>query len=142
MALWTVQLAQSIHMGSVGIEPPPPVLSDQGGATAVRRYTVCRFTVVGHELHDPECSGDKAWFLGTFEFDPTLPRSSVEVFAAAFDDDQAKNSGTIPALQVIRLLIESNWGADYGCLNRFRVYGNEKNKTIARNGERLKNDEE
>lgn len=116
----TVRLAKSVYVESVLIEHPPKELSDRSN-TAIRK-----FRVIGFETGN---ANGKAWPLGSFEY---------KISSADDDDDHSDSSirqefpvvnevdgEEVPALRIIQLQIDSNWGAEYACLYRFRVHGEE-----------------
>jgi Sad1 / UNC-like C-terminal len=110
-ATLTVRLAESVYVESVLIEHPPKELSDRVD-TAIRTFHLTGFE------HD---QSGKAWSLGSFEY--TLSDDSIRQEFPVADEVDGED---VPALRVIRLQIDSNWGAKYACLYRFRVHGQEK----------------
>jgi Sad1 / UNC-like C-terminal len=104
----TIRLARPIYIESVVVEHPSPEVSDQW-RTAIRR-----FKVVGYERSDDNAT---AWPLGSFEYQ--MNRGSEASVRQEFGIEVED----LPVISVVRLEIDSNWGADYSCLYRFRVHG-------------------
>ena len=114
-ATLAVKLANPIYVKSVAIEHAPIAVSNNR-ATAIRK-----FRVIGFQTPD---ASDEPWLLGTFEYN-----SVKDKYLQEFDvDTKLENGMPIPKLASIALAIDSNWGAEYSCLYRFRVHGQNKYK--------------
>jgi hypothetical protein len=60
-----------------------------------------------------------AWPLGSFEY-----RVGGDILQEFKVKTEVKGE-SIPILESLSLFIDSNWGANYTCLYRFRVFGKE-----------------
>ena len=108
-----VKLANPIYVKSVAIEHAP-MAALKNRSTAVRK-----FRVIGFQTDD---ASREPLLLGTFEYN-----SQDEEFLQEFEvDTKLENGRPIPKLASVVLAIDSNWGADYSCLYRFRVHGQNK----------------
>ena len=108
-----VKLANPIYVKSVAIEHAP-MAALKNRSTAVRK-----FRVIGFQTDD---ASREPLLLGTFEYN-----SQDEQFLQEFEvDTKLENGRPIPKLASVVLAIDSNWGADYSCLYRFRVHGQNK----------------
>jgi SUN domain-containing protein 1/2 len=109
-ATLAVKLANPIYVKTVSIEHAPLAVS-KNRSTAIRK-----FRAIGFQSFD--ASGEP-WLLGTFEYD-----SSKDEYLQEFDvQTKLENGLSVPRMGSIVLAIDSNWGADYSCLYRFRVNG-------------------
>jgi Sad1 / UNC-like C-terminal len=114
LGMLTVQLAKPIYVDEIVIEHPYYEITDRM-STAPRSVTI-----YGYE--DPLAQrSSKRYALGTFEFVVDTDSPRLQFFPIPVDDDNE-----IPLLRAVSLVIESNWGADYTCLYRFRVHGVEE----------------
>jgi hypothetical protein len=111
----TIHLVKSAYVESVLIENPPKELSDRVN-TAIRKFRV-------HGFEKGDATG-KAWPLGSFEYSLSSNDDSISL-RQEFPVDNEVDGEEVPALRVIQLQIDSNWGAEYACLYRFRVHGEE-----------------
>lgn len=109
-ATLTVQLADSIFIESVVIEHPY-ALTPSNRDTAIRNFRVLGF--------QDKLAAGQAWNLGDFEFN-SESRDYAQEFAIR---SQSEDGQSIPPLSSVMLAIDSNWGAEYSCLYRFRVQG-------------------
>jgi hypothetical protein len=110
-ATLTFRLAKPILVRSVSVEHPPQDITDRINSA------IQNFRVVGYEF--PNAQG-MAWPLGSFEY-----RAGGDILQE-FEVKTEIKGEAIPVLEAISLLIDSNWGANYSCLYRFRVFGQEK----------------
>ena len=104
-ATLTVALSQEITVTEVMIDHVPRSIAD--GTSALKM-----FRVIGYE--DSGAFGEP-WELGSFQYDSKL---GLQTFAIPSGDD-------VPKLKAVSLAVDSNWGAEYSCLYRFRVHGGE-----------------
>jgi Sad1 / UNC-like C-terminal len=107
-ATLTFRLAKPVQVEAVSVEHPPQDVTDRI-QTAIQN-----FRVVGYEF--PNAEG-MAWPLGSFDY-----RVGGDIRQEFVAKTEVKGE-PIPVLQSISLLIDSNWGANYTCLYRFRVFG-------------------
>jgi hypothetical protein len=110
-ATLTFRLAKPILVRSVSVEHPPQDITDRINSA------IQSFRVVGYEF--PNAQG-MAWPLGSFEY-----RVGGDI-RQEFEVKTEVKGESVPILESISLLIDSNWGANYSCLYRFRVFGQEK----------------
>ncbi len=112
-ATLAVNLANPIFVRSVAIEHAPKAISDNR-STAIRK-----FRVIGFQSFDASGS---PWLLGDFEYN-----SGKDDYLQEFEvNTKLENGVPIPKLASIVLAVDSNWGAEYSCLYRFRVHGQSK----------------
>eukprot|EP01083_Nonionella_stella_P073756 199645_1 len=105
-----VKLAKPIFVKSVVIEHTKKTISPERG-TAIRNFRVIGF-------QDENADGEP-WLLGNFEYN-----SSSKKYLQEFEVNTKDENGLpIPKLKSIALAVDSNWGAEYCCLYRFRVNG-------------------
>lgn len=109
-ATLAVRLARSTRVEEVVVEHPPE------GVLGERDTAVKDFRVVGFE--DRVAMGHP-WMLGSFRYDSGSDRS-LQTFSIPATSE---NGQPLPSLSSIVLAIDSNWGANYTCLYRFRVHG-------------------
>ena len=76
------------------------------------------FRVFGYEDADAE---GEPWELGAFRYEVDGPRTLQE-----FEVDDNDEDGPRPKLRSVTFAVDSNWGADYCCLYRFRVHSDRK----------------
>ena len=104
----TIRLSEPIQPGSVMIEHIQPAQRRRRTSSAIRD-----FRVVGYVEDD---ASGHPYPLGGFRYD-----NMSNLSAQSFEVAQDVNGRPVPALQSITLAIDSNWGAEYACLYRFRV---------------------
>jgi len=109
-ATLAVQLSSPTRVRSVVIEHPPKEISPSW-ETAIREFRLVGFV-------DSQARGSP-WLLGSFIYNVDSDRSFQE-FPVNTSDENGK---PLPQLSSIVLSIDSNWGAEYSCLYRFRVHG-------------------
>mmetsp|Transcript_25834 Transcript_25834/g.42002 ORF Transcript_25834/g.42002 Transcript_25834/m.42002 type:complete len:1006 (+) Transcript_25834:121-3138(+) len=105
-ATLTVALSQDITVTEVMIDHVPRSVVD--GKSALKN-----FRVIGYE--DIGAFGEP-WELGSFEYDSKLGLQSFAIPTSVGGAD-------VPKLKAVSLAVDSNWGAEYSCLYRFRVHG-------------------
>ncbi|KAL7471658.1 hypothetical protein ACHAXS_011956 [Conticribra weissflogii] len=109
-ATLTVALVKPVFVSEVVVEHLPASLSKVDAKSAVKRFRVVGFEDVG--------AFGEPWELGTFEYNIHAP-FSLQMFQIPSSIDGL----SVPKLKAISLAVDSNWGADYTCLYRFRVHG-------------------
>lgn len=109
-ATFAVTLAKPTRVHSILLEHPPKELSPNRGSS------IRDFRIFGFEESDAD--GDP-FLLGSFSYDEKGERSLQE-FDVEIEDSEGHK---IPKLSSIVVAIDSNWGAAYSCLYRFRVHG-------------------
>jgi glutaredoxin 3 len=107
-ATLTVALSQEIIVSEVLIDHAPRGSASNNGNTAIKT-----FRVIGYE--DIGAFGEP-WELGSFQYDFKL---GLQTFAIPTSIDGT----TVPKLKAVSLAVDTNWGAEYSCLYRFRVHG-------------------
>ena len=107
-ATLTINLAEPVEIKSVTMEHAPRDLTPTP-ETAIRD-----FRVIGYE--DTDAKGAPIP-LGSFRYELDGPRTLQEFEVESEEGDD------LPSLSSVTLAIDSNWGADYSCLYRFRVHG-------------------
>ncbi|KAL7452863.1 hypothetical protein ACHAWC_004579 [Mediolabrus comicus] len=107
-ATLTVALSQEIIVSEVLIDHAPRGSASNNGNTAIKT-----FRVIGYE--DIGAFGEP-WELGSFQYDFNL---GLQTFAIPTSIDGT----TVPKLKAVSLAVDTNWGAEYSCLYRFRVHG-------------------
>jgi len=105
-ATLTVALSQAVTVTEVMIDHAPRSIAD--GKSALKA-----FRVVGYE--DIGAFGEP-WELGSFEYDSKLGLQTFAIPTSVGDEN-------VPKLKAVSLAIDSNQGAEYCCLYRFRVHG-------------------
>jgi len=109
-ATLTVALAKAVFVSEVVVEHLPASLSKVDAKSAVKNFRVVGFEDVG--------AFGEPWELGTFEYNIDAP-FSLQTFQIPSSIDGL----SVPKLKAVSLAVDSNWGADYACLYRFRVHG-------------------
>ena len=107
-ATLTINLSEPVEIKSVTMEHAPRDLTPTP-ETAIRD-----FRVIGYEESDAKGTPIP---LGSFRYEIDGPRTLQE-----FEVESEEGDG-LPPLKSVTLAIDSNWGADYSCLYRFRVHG-------------------
>jgi hypothetical protein len=107
-ATLTVALSEEIIVTEVVIDHAPRGSASNNGNTAIKT-----FRVIGYE--DIGAFGEP-WELGSFQYDFKL---GLQTFAVPTSIDGT----TVPKLKAVSLAVDTNWGAEYSCLYRFRVHG-------------------
>ena len=107
-ATFTINLAEPVQIKSVTMEHAPRDLTPTPG-TAIRD-----FRVIGYEGSDAKGAPIP---LGSFRYEIDGPRTLQEF------EVESEEGGDLSSLTSVTLAIDSNWGADYSCLYRFRVHG-------------------
>ena len=107
-ATLTVALSQEIIVTEVVIDHAPRGSASNNGNTAIKT-----FRVIGYE--DMGAFGEP-WELGSFQYDFKL---GLQTFTIPTSIDGT----TVPKLKAVSLAVDTNWGAEYSCLYRFRVHG-------------------
>lgn len=105
-ATLTVALSHAVTVTEVMIDHAPRSVVD--GKSALKA-----FRVVGYE--DIGAFGEP-WELGSFEYDSKLGLQAFAIPTSVGGTD-------VPKLKALSLAIDSNQGAEYSCLYRFRVHG-------------------
>jgi len=105
-ATLTVALSQEVTVTEVMIDHAPRSIA--AGNSALKM-----FRVIGYE--DIGAFGEP-WELGSFEYDSKLGLQTFEIPTSLGGAD-------VPKLKAVSLAVDSNWGAEYSCLYRFRVHG-------------------
>eukprot|EP00985_Skeletonema_marinoi_P013982 scaffold7015_cov134-Skeletonema_marinoi.AAC.3 len=105
-ATLTVALSQEVTVTEVMIDHAPRSIA--AGNSALKM-----FRVIGYE--DIGAFGEP-WELGSFEYDSKLGLQTFEIPTSVGGAD-------VPKLKAVSLAVDSNWGAEYSCLYRFRVHG-------------------
>jgi hypothetical protein len=109
-ATLAIKLASPIWVESIVIEHPyDSTFSNRD--TAVRNFRVYGF--------QDEAADGEAWFLGEFEYLSESDEANQEFEV----ETESEDGQEIPPLSSIVLAVDSNWGADYSCLYRFKVHG-------------------
>ncbi len=112
-ATLTVSLVSAIRVTEIVMEHPPSSIFNKGPPSS-SSSAVQDFRVLGFE--DGGAFGEP-WELGRYTFD--VRGLSLQTFAIP----TALIGQNIPKLKAISIAIDSNWGAEYGCLYRVRVLG-------------------
>ncbi|KAL7483911.1 hypothetical protein ACHAW6_009554 [Cyclotella cf. meneghiniana] len=107
-ATLTVSLSSPIAVTEVVVEH---LSSGSSGVTSA----VKSFRVLGFE--DGGAFG-VPWELGSFQYE-TSGKFSMQRFSIP----TTLNGVVVPKLKAVSLAVDSNWGADFSCLYRFRVHG-------------------
>lgn len=105
-ATLTVALSQEITVTEVMIDHAPRSIAN--GKSALKT-----FRVIGYE--DIGAFGEP-WELGSFQYDSNLGLQTFSIPTSI-------GGSEVPKLKAVSLAIDSNWGAQYSCLYRFRVHG-------------------
>jgi SUN domain-containing protein 1/2 len=106
-ATLTVSLVSAIRVTEIVVEHPPS--DNSSSSTAIQEFRVLGF-------EDGGAFGEP-WELGRYTFD--VRGSSLQTFVIP----TTLLGQNIPKLKSISIAIDSNWGAEYGCLYRVRVHG-------------------
>ena len=107
-ATLTINLAEPVQIKSVTMEHAPRDLTPTP-ETAIRD-----FRVIGYE--DTDANGTPVP-LGSFRYEIDGPRTLQEF------EVESEHNEALYLMKSVTLAIDSNWGADYSCLYRFRVHG-------------------
>ena len=107
-ATLTINLAEPVQIKSVTMEHAPRDLTPTP-ETAIRD-----FRVIGYE--DTDADGTPIP-LGSFQYEIDGPRMLQDF------EVESEHNEALHLMKSITLAIDSNWGADYSCLYRFRVHG-------------------
>lgn len=107
-ATLTINLAEPVQIKSVTMEHAPRDLTPTP-ETAIRA-----FRVIGYE--DTDADGTPIP-LGSFQYEIDGPRTLQDF------EVESEHNEALHLMKSITLAIDSNWGADYSCLYRFRVHG-------------------
>jgi hypothetical protein len=117
LATLAVKFASPIWVESLVIEHP------RHSNFSNRDTAIRNFRVYGFQNEDADGDG---WFLGDFEYLSESDEDNQE-----FEVETASENGRdIPPLSSIVLAVDSNWGADYSCLYRFKVHGELANDNL------------
>ena len=109
-ATLAIKFASPIWVDSIVIEHPYDS-NFSNRDTAVRNFRVYGF--------QDEAADGEAWFLGEFEYLSESDEANQEFEV----ETESEDGQEIPPLSSIVLAVDSNWGADYSCLYRFKVHG-------------------
>jgi SUN domain-containing protein 1/2 len=107
-ATLTINLAEPVQIKSVTMEHAPRDLTPTPD-TAIRD-----FRVIGYEGTDANGTPIP---LGSFRYEIDGPRTLQDF------EVESEHNEALYLMKSVTLAIDSNWGADYSCLYRFRVHG-------------------
>eukprot|EP01082_Thalassiosira_pseudonana_P003020 g3155.t1 g3155 contig12:1530366-1533167(+) len=108
-ATLSVSLSSQISVSEVVMEHLPSSVASNAN-TAVKDFRLLGYEDVGAYGEPVE--------LGTFQYDINGPFSMQ-----TFTIPQTIDGMSVPKLKAVSLAVDTNWGADYTCLYRFRVHG-------------------
>ena len=113
-ATLTIRLVSAIRVTEIVVEHPPSSIFSKSPPSSSTSSAIQEFRVLGFE--DGGAFGEP-WELGRYKFD--AHGLSLQTFAIP----TTLFGQNIPKLKAISIAIDSNWGAEYGCLYRVRVHG-------------------
>jgi hypothetical protein len=105
-ATLTVALSQQITVTEVMIDHAPSSIAD--GKSALKMFRVFGYEDIG--------AFGEPWELGSFQYNSNLGLQTFSIPSSI-------GGVEVPKLRAVSLAVDSNWGAEYSCLYRFRVHG-------------------
>jgi len=105
-ATLTVALSQQITVTEVMIDHAPRSIAD--GKSALKMFRVFGYEEIG--------AFGEPWELGSFQYNSNLGLQTFSIPSSI-------GGVEVPKLRAVSLAVDSNWGAEYSCLYRFRVHG-------------------
>lgn len=111
-ATLAIRLSKPVYVNSIAIEHVPSSISSNR-SSAIKDFRIYGFA-------DKDASGEP-WELGSGSY--YAEQSSYQEFEMS---KELSNGMPIPMIESIVLAIDSNWSAEYSCLYRFRVHGDEE----------------